>query len=79
MIANNSARPVDCPKRIRVLVVEDSEVERRMLVALLETDPDFEIVGVAVNGTDAIRTAVRLLPDVITMDLRMPIMDGLEA
>jgi two-component system chemotaxis response regulator CheB len=66
-------------RQYRVLVVEDSEVERRMLIALLATDPDFVLAGWASNGTDAVQAAARLAPDVITMDLRMPLMDGLEA
>ncbi len=67
------------PKRIRVLVVDDSSVQRRMLVSLLELDGGFEVVGTASNGAEAVTMALRLMPDVITMDLRMPIMDGLAA
>ncbi len=66
-------------KRIRVLVVDDSSVQRRMLVSLLELDGGFEVVGTASNGAEAVPMALRLQPDVITMDLRMPIMDGLAA
>jgi two-component system, chemotaxis family, protein-glutamate methylesterase/glutaminase len=66
-------------KRIRVLVVDDSSVQRRMLVSLLELDGGFEVIGTASNGAEAVPMALRLQPDVITMDLRMPIMDGLAA
>jgi len=66
-------------RRTRVLVVDDSATQRGMLVALLAADPELEIAGWAANGTDAVRAAARLRPDVITMDLHMPGMDGLEA
>jgi two-component system, chemotaxis family, protein-glutamate methylesterase/glutaminase len=72
-------QPVIPQKRIRVLVVDDSSVQRRMLVSLLELDGGFEVVGTASNGAEAVPMALRLMPDVITMDLRMPIMDGLAA
>jgi two-component system chemotaxis response regulator CheB len=65
--------------RIRVLVVDDSSVQRQMLVALLSHDPELEVVGTADSGERAIAQAAKLQPDVITMDLRMPGMDGLVA
>ena len=65
--------------RIRVLVVDDSALQRGLLVALLKTDPELEVVGTAENGMQAVLKARQLLPDVITMDLRMPGMDGLKA
>ena len=73
--------PLKAPanRRLRVLVVDDSSVQRGMLVALLDGDPDLEVVGWASSGEDGIRAAARLRPDVITMDLRMPGMDGLAA
>jgi two-component system chemotaxis response regulator CheB len=67
------------PRRLRVLVVDDSATQRAILIALLGGDPDLEVVGWAGNGEQAIREAARLKPDVITMDLQMPVMDGLEA
>jgi two-component system chemotaxis response regulator CheB len=66
-------------RRLRVLVVDDSTVQRGVLVALLDSDPDLEVVGWASSGEDSIKAAARLRPDVITMDLRMPGMDGLAA
>jgi two-component system, chemotaxis family, protein-glutamate methylesterase/glutaminase len=72
-------QPTSPQKRIRVLVVDDSSVQRRMLVSLLELDGGFEVVGTASNGAEAVPMALKLQPDVITMDLRMPIMDGLAA
>jgi two-component system chemotaxis response regulator CheB len=64
---------------IRVLVVDDSPSQRALLVALLEADPAIDVVGSAANGAEGVRLAARLRPDLITMDLRMPVMDGLEA
>jgi two-component system, chemotaxis family, protein-glutamate methylesterase/glutaminase len=72
-------QPSSSQKQIRVLVVDDSSVQRRMLVSLLELDGGFEVVGTASNGAEAVPIALKLQPDVITMDLRMPIMDGLAA
>ncbi len=64
---------------IRVLVVDDSAVVRQILVSMLETEPGFEVVGQAQDGEEAVRLTARLRPDVITMDIRMPRLDGLEA
>jgi two-component system chemotaxis response regulator CheB len=64
---------------VRVLVVDDSEVARRLLASLLGRDPGLEVVGEATSGAEAIRLTQRLRPDVITMDVQMPGMDGLEA
>lgn len=66
-------------KPIRVLVVEDSVTVRKLLVAMLSETDDFEVVGEAGNGADAVEAACRLTPDLITMDVHMPIMDGLDA
>ena len=64
---------------IRVLIVEDSPTVRLLLKALLESDPDIEVIGVAANGAEGVSMALALKPDLITMDIRMPIMDGFEA
>lgn len=64
---------------IKVLVVEDSLVVRELLVYLLGRDPDIRVVGTANNGEEAIEAVKRYRPDVITMDVHMPKMDGLEA
>ena len=63
----------------RVLVVEDSPTARALLVEILRSDPEIEVVGEAANGLEAVEMAKRLRPDVITMDARMPLMDGLQA
>jgi NarL family two-component system response regulator LiaR len=64
---------------ISVLIVDDHAVVRRGIRAFLDTEPAIEVVGEAVNGTEAVTEAERLDPDVILMDLVMPEMDGAEA
>jgi two-component system chemotaxis response regulator CheB len=62
-----------------VVVAEDSLTIRELLVALLESDPDISVVGQAKNGAEAVELAERLRPDLIAMDIHMPVLDGLEA
>lgn len=64
---------------IRVLVAEDSYAARLLIVSVLESDPEIEVVGQVSDGEAAVAQARRLKPDVITMDIHMPIMDGLAA
>ena len=64
---------------IRVLVAEDSAFMRRVLSDLFKAHPDFELVNTAMNGKEAVEKTVRLKPDLVTMDVNMPIMDGLQA
>jgi DNA-binding NarL/FixJ family response regulator len=64
---------------IRILICDDHPVVRDGLVAILETQPDFQVVGVAGNGREAVARTEALRPDVITLDLEMPGMDGVEA
>jgi two-component system, NarL family, response regulator LiaR len=64
---------------ITVLIVDDHTVVRRGLAALLNTEPDIDVVGEAANGQEAIAKADELLPRVILMDLVMPVMDGVAA
>ncbi|GAB3684245.1 protein-glutamate methylesterase/protein-glutamine glutaminase [Angustibacter aerolatus] len=65
--------------RIRVLVVDDSVVIRRLVKDVLDADPDIEVVGTAVNGRASLTKVDQLAPDVITMDIEMPEMDGISA
>lgn len=65
--------------KIRVLVVDDHPVVRLGLRSLLDGEPDMAVVGEAGNGLEAVARAEELRPDVITMDISMPQMDGLEA
>jgi len=65
--------------RIRVLLVDDHMLFRRGVATFLAAEPDFEVVGEAGNGSEALHMARELMPDVILMDISMPVMDGLEA
>jgi NarL family two-component system response regulator LiaR len=64
---------------IRVLITDDHKVVRRGLRGFLELDPELEVVGEAENGREALELARSLEPDVVLMDLLMPVMDGIEA
>jgi len=64
---------------IRVLVVEDSTTARTLLVNILRGDPAIDVVGEATNGEEGVRLAERLRPDVVTMDVQMPLLNGIEA
>jgi DNA-binding NarL/FixJ family response regulator len=66
-------------EHIRILIADDQAITRNGLHKLLETVAGFEIVGEATNGTEAIEAATNLQPDVILMDLKMPVMHGIEA
>lgn len=65
-------------KKIRLLIVDDSIFMRQALTKIF-TEPDIEIVGLARNGREAVQMAGELAPDVVTMDIEMPVMNGLEA
>ena len=64
---------------IRVLLVDDQSIVREGLSSLLQTQPDLEIIGEAANGKEAVERSLDLRPDVVLMDVRMPIMDGVAA
>ncbi len=66
-------------ERIRVLVVDDSALMRKLIPRILETDPSIEVVGTAMDGAFALKKVEELRPDVVTLDLEMPRMDGIEA
>jgi len=65
--------------KIKVLVVDDSAFIRKALEMMINEDPDCEVIGLAKNGKDGVEKAAELNPDVITLDVEMPIMNGLEA
>jgi len=65
--------------KIKVLVVDDSLFMRKLIARLVEEDPQLQVVGAARNGEEAVRLTGELLPDVITMDVEMPVMNGLAA
>ncbi|KGM08864.1 response regulator, partial [Cellulomonas carbonis] len=65
--------------RIRVLVVDDSVVVRRLVTDALSSDPAIEVVGIAANGQIAQAKVEQLRPDAVTMDIEMPVCDGIQA
>jgi DNA-binding NarL/FixJ family response regulator len=65
--------------RIRVLVVDDHPIVRSGITSVLATQPDFEVVGDAADGDEAVRLAAQLTPQIVLMDLRMPVQNGVDA
>jgi DNA-binding NarL/FixJ family response regulator len=71
---------VDQPQRpVRIVVADDHQVVRAGFAGLLGTQPDFTVAGTASDGAEAVRLCQELHPDVVLMDVRMPVMDGIEA
>lgn len=66
-------------KKIKLLVVDDSAFMRAAIERMLKEEPSIEVIGTAANGKDAVTKTVKLKPDVVTMDVEMPVMDGLHA
>lgn len=64
--------------KIRILLADDHPILREGLRAILETQPDFEVIAEAVNGLEAVRLALTLQPDILLLDLEMPQLDGVE-
>ena len=63
----------------KVLVVDDSSFFRRRVTDILNNDPELEVIDVAINGLEAVKKAIALKPDVITMDIEMPLLNGIDA
>lgn len=66
-------------RKIRVLIVDDSALVRKLLRDIINSDPELEVAGMASNGIEAIRAVTETNPDVVTMDIHMPEMDGITA
>jgi DNA-binding NarL/FixJ family response regulator len=64
---------------VRVLIADDHRLFAEALRAILDAEPSVDVVGLAANGTDAVRQTAELEPDVVLMDINMPGLDGLEA
>jgi CheY-like chemotaxis protein len=71
--------PASAPQVRNILLVDDSDFERFTIRAAVEGLTDFRVCGEASNGVDAIKKATELKPDLVVMDLAMPLMNGLEA
>jgi two-component system, chemotaxis family, protein-glutamate methylesterase/glutaminase len=71
--------PNDLKQKIRLLVVDDSAFVRRSIMKMYERSDEIQVIDVAVNGEEAVAFTKRLRPDVVTLDVRMPILDGLSA
>ncbi|MFG3283352.1 response regulator [Streptomyces sp. NPDC048111] len=69
----------DTPAPIRVLVCDDQALVRTGYATIFSAQPDLEVVGEAENGHEAVQAARRLTPDVVVMDIRMPLLDGIQA
>ena len=66
------------PRRIRILIVDDSAVMRSLLRSVVSADPALEVAGTAADGASALSSLEGLHPDLILLDVEMPVMDGLE-
>ncbi|MFE2140809.1 response regulator [Streptomyces sp. NPDC059456] len=77
--ATGTATGTGAGTRIRVLIADDQPLVRRGLSLILSPEPSFEVVGEAENGAQAVNLARQLRPDVVVMDIRMPVLDGVGA
>lgn len=71
--------PANSSRKIRILIVDDMEPVRQGLRTILQLSEGFEVVGEACDGMEAVRAAASLKPEVVLMDLEMPVLGGLEA
>jgi DNA-binding NarL/FixJ family response regulator len=73
------SEPKGASQKVGLVVADDHEVVRAGFAALLDTQPDFTVLGTASDGSEAVRVCRELKPDVVLMDVRMPSLDGIEA
>lgn len=71
--------PATAPTKIRIILADDHPIVRKGLLRVFQNEPDFEVMGQACDGHEAIRLSRELLPDFVIMDVNMPLMDGIEA
>ena len=64
-------------KKIKVLIVDDAAFMRKAILSMLESDAQIEVVGTAANGKEGLEQIAKLQPDVVTLDIDMPVMDGI--
>jgi DNA-binding NarL/FixJ family response regulator len=67
------------PPPVRIVIADDHDFVRSGFASLLDAQPEFTVIGIARDGTEAVRIGLELQPDVVLMDIRMPRMDGIEA
>jgi len=79
MRCNGGSMIPEKSKKHRVLIVDDSSFMRMAIRSILNRDPEIEIFGTAINGAEGVAKALALKPDIITMDVEMPVMDGITA
>jgi two-component system nitrate/nitrite response regulator NarL len=75
----SASEPVQGPPPARVLLVDDQPLFRRAIATLIAEQPDFIVVGEATNGQEALERAREMAPDLVVMDIEMPVMNGVEA
>jgi two-component system, chemotaxis family, protein-glutamate methylesterase/glutaminase len=73
-----SPYPSELNRRTRVLIVDDFKMLQRLLKAILSNQPDMEVAGIANDGQECLEMVAALRPDVVTLDINMPVMDGIE-
>jgi DNA-binding NarL/FixJ family response regulator len=78
-VCGDAALNADSPKPVRILVVDDHEIFRKQVCALLRSQPGFEVVCEAGDGLEAVRQAEDLQPDIVILDVTMPVLGGIEA
>lgn len=78
-LSGDAALNADIPKSLRILVVDDHEIFRKQVCALLGAHPGFEVVCEAADGLEAVRHAEDHQPDIVVLDVTMPVLGGIEA